>query len=201
MNDIALLKVGTKYTSDHVNRLVKLLPNHRVLCFTDNDKGLKCASAPLPLDQYNGVEGWWWKLWLFSMQPWQLYLDLDVTPVGDVGDLMAASGWRAIKDPWQKCLNTSVVKIGVRGCDLWRAFLHERPDRGPRAHLGDQDFFTRQIGETCSVWLEDWVVSYKHKILGKGNPKGPEKIPKECRMVYYHGQPKPWDGEEHAIRK
>jgi len=199
MNNVILLKSGTKYTANQVNRLADELAKQNInpVCYTDDPEGVLCNTRDLPTDEYPDVTGWWWKLWLFAHNPGDLYLDLDVLIVGEIKPLLdLPTEWTAIKDPWQEGMyNTSAVKIGNGGFGLlWDRFLEDRPDKGKLARYGDQAYFTSQLSEMGLVKSFDpsFLLSYKNDIL-HGN------FDKNCRVVYFHGKPKPWDINEMEI--
>lgn len=79
MKTILMLKYGTKYTADDVNRIVNATERkYTYICFTDDPTGLDpiVNAWPLPTE----IEGHWYKLWLFSQKNLGdcLYLDLDI---------------------------------------------------------------------------------------------------------------------------
>lgn len=199
--DVALLKHGGKYTAEHVNRLAGQVRRWsggkaRVVCYTEDPAGVDCLTEPLPVDLYPDISGWWWKIWVFARGRSLLYLDLDVTVIGDPSPLCEPEGsWRALRDPWRGGFNTSVVRTRHDGDRLWSKFLERRPDRSARGVTGDQEFFTEVLGQEVDPWPYEWAVSYKHHILGKKRKEGPEPVPADCRIVYFHGNPKPWDPE------
>lgn len=196
MNNIVLLKVGNKYKAEHVNFLADKIKNiFKVICFTDDPSGINCETRSLPVNDFPDVYGWWWKLWIFQNCPEDLYLDLDVLIIQRLVDLMNAEGWFAIEDKWQKNIfNTSIVKISKKQNNIWDLFLKMRPDKIPfQDLLGDQYFFTKNISEKVLTWPEEWCMSYKNHFIGKNNPSGPSKDFHQCRVLYFHGYPKPWD--------
>lgn len=178
------LKWGTKYTANHVNALasrVRRFSDARLVCWTDNPDGVECETWPLP-----GVplKGWWWKVWLFSLERPFLFLDLDVVPVGDLAPLIDMPGpLTIIKDPWQAGFNSSVFKTDGSLSRLWWSF---RPDRDTRRLHGDQNWITEQFPQAAE-WPPEWCRSYKADL---GKTKSPDR---DARIVYFHGKPKPWE--------
>ena len=180
---IWLLKWGPKYKAEHVNALVDRLARFtdaRVLCWTDDPSGVRCETRALP---DIGLRGWWWKVWLFSQAEPFLFMDLDVVPVGDLAPMVHATGpLTIIKDPWQAGYNSSVFKTDGSLARIWHDFT---PAVARRLH-GDQDWITEQA-PGADLWPAEWCRSYKAD-LRKFNPPGPA-----CRVVYFHGRPKPWE--------
>lgn len=79
MKTILMLKYGTKYSADDVNKIVNDTGRkYTYICFTDDPTGLDSIvnAWPLPTE----VEGHWYKVWLFSQKNLGdcLYLDLDI---------------------------------------------------------------------------------------------------------------------------
>jgi hypothetical protein len=79
MKTILMLKYGTKYTADDVNRIVNATGRkYTYICFTDDPSGLDYIVNAWPLP--DEVEGHWYKVWLFGQKNLGdcLYLDLDI---------------------------------------------------------------------------------------------------------------------------
>lgn len=184
MTPIYCLKWGTKYTAEHVNALARRVAKHSdapFMCWTDNADGVECETWPLP---GLALRGWWWKVWLFSLKKPFLFLDLDVVPIGDLSPLVDSPGALSIiKDPWQAGFNSSVFRTDGSLSRVWDAF---RPDKDARRLHGDQDWITEQVPD-AALWPADWCRSYKAHLRSTKAP-GPD-----CRIVYFHGRPKPWD--------
>jgi hypothetical protein len=64
--NVILLKHGTKYTSEDVNKLVKQLEPYfdNIYCFTEDPEGLECEHVIIP--EKPRLNKWWNKLQLFS---------------------------------------------------------------------------------------------------------------------------------------
>jgi len=185
MVTIACLKWGAKYPASWVNRLAKavhrnlLLPHH-FICYTDNPADVQCETAPLPLIN---TSGWWFKLWLFSLNQEMLFLDLDCVIVGDISPLVTFPGFCILKDPWQKGFNSSVMLLQRGLTNVWEEFLTKRPDKpGPNHLHGDQDWITKLLPHAMT-FPEEWCLSYKVHVR-----KG--VLAPETRIVYFHGRPK-----------
>lgn len=133
--------------------------------------------------------GWWAKVSLFQPGRFSgrvLYLDLDVTVVGALDDLADYPyPFCAIRDyqyPLQ--INSSVMSwdAGVADC-VYDDFT---PDVMDRLH-GDQNWIHEKVSAT--TFPKRWCPSYKAHVLPTG------LVPKDARIIVYHGQPRPWDME------
>ena len=184
MLEIACVKWGTKYPADWVNRLARaaarnLSQPHRIVCFTDRPAGVECATEPLPPYSLNG---WWNKVWLFSLERDMLYLDIDVVILGDITPMAAMPWFTICKDPWQAGYNSSVMKITPGLAFVWERFIRERPDLPRRMH-GDQDFINLALPK-AELFEPGWCLSYKAH--ARAYPAALEA----ARVVYFHGEPK-----------
>lgn len=190
-----------KYSAYHVQRLKRTVHEnleipHRFVCVT--------------AEQIDGVEtvlptvdwpGWWGKLQLF--QPgWadtlNLYLDLDVVITGDLTEMV----WNHRNDSLAMPLNWA--QSGHGGCQssvmTWRGCMANLPIyqefdpkdarwppiNRPGVLWGDQEWITklRDSGELSVAPINaDWVKSYKYHCRNG--------LPQDCRVVVFHGEPKP----------
>lgn len=143
--------------------------------------------------------GWFAKIDLFEPGRFEgrvLYLDLDVTVVGDLGEIAYypdsppgkmhhPTSFVAIKDWLRPTINSSVMSWDAGSVD----HIYENFTPGVVERLaGDQDWITEQV-PNAAVFPESWCVSYrKHVRMFK-------TVPPDARVVVFHGQPKPWDVE------
>ena len=172
-----VLSPGPTYNRSHVDRLERMVAEHmsqpyRFVC-VDN--------SPFP--------GWWSKISLFEPRRFSgrvLYLDLDTTPVSRLDDLADYHyPFCAIRDyqyPLQ--INSSIMAwdAGVADC-VYRDFTPEVMDR----FHGDQNFIHQKMSTT--TFPKRWCPSYKAHVLPTG------KVPKDARVIVYHGSPRPWEVE------
>ena len=92
--NIVCVKYGTKYTSDRVDRLYKMVEKNCSLpfsfyCLTD-DNLLDWKLRPIPLDLSLDLESFWWKIQLFNL-PWNsptLYFDLDIVIQNSIDSIL-----------------------------------------------------------------------------------------------------------------
>jgi len=180
---IFLLKWGKKYTAEDVNRLSRSIRRHAaspvdIICFTDDTTGVEVTAPLLPVDPT--LTGWWWKLWLFSLKIPFLFLDLDCVVVGDVTSLHRPAPLTILKDPWQPGFNSSVMSTDGSLSRVWQDFA---PGVMGQMH-GDQNWLSRQVPD-AAVYEAGLCRSFKAEMTGLDRP------PADCRLVYFHGRPKP----------
>lgn len=179
-----VLKSGGQYTPAHVTRLwaqveQRLDAPHRFACLSDMEV------VPIRLPLKRGWPGWWSKLELFRPGLFQdrvLYLDLDVTVVGDLRSLAFYPALFAImKDPWRPGFNSSVMVWDAGMADhLYTDFDESVMKRLP----GDQDWITERM-PTARTFVHPLAASYKAHCRFS--------VPRGTRAVVFHGAPKPWE--------
>lgn len=188
---VGCIKWGDKYSAEYVNRLFRAVQRnltvpHTFVCYTDNADGLDCLALPLPA----GHIGWWYKLFLFSLDRPVLVIDLDVVILRNI-DALVCDEFRAIKDPWQSGYNSSVVMIPAGMGEVWEKYLTDRPDK--RLH-GDQDWLNIVPGFSSeSCYPPDLCKSYKAEVRGVGLG--------DTALVYFHGDPKPHRVDEVFVKE
>ena len=178
------------YTAEHVLRLRKQLEgriteSHNFVCLT-NHLNVSCHTLPLKHDW----PGWWSKIELF--RPGQfvsrvLYLDLDVTIVDSLDDMLANKAPFVItRDFLQLGFNSSVMLWSPpAGERIYKSFHDEVMDK----HHGDQTWITTVMNDTAQTFRRRAIISYKMHVIENVVPEG-------AKIVVYHGLPNPWDVEE-----
>ncbi|MDK1386372.1 hypothetical protein QN224_13230 [Sinorhizobium sp. 8-89] len=185
---VFLLKWGTKYCAADVNRLAQSIRRHaarpvNIICFTDDPAGVQTRTMVLPKIDDIELHGWWWKVWLFSAGIPFLFLDLDCVVVGDVTALHRDAPLTILKDPWQEGFNSSVMSTNGSLSRVWKDFIGSGAIR--EMH-GDQDWITSQVPDAV-LYETGLCRSFKAEMKGLDRP------PADCRLVYFHGKPKPLD--------
>ncbi len=182
-----VLSPGPIYDRSHVDRLAGMVAEHmaqpyRFVCVDD---------SPFP--------GWWAKISLFEPGRFEgrvLYLDLDVTITGGLDDLAGFAADApipfAIIDDWNRPGFNSSVMAWLAGMGD-RVFTEFEPSVVARLH-GDQNWIQEQH-PAAATFPRPWCCSYKKDILPRMLN---DSVPKDCRVVVYHGAPKPWDLENAA---
>lgn len=207
MLSVVCYRWGTRYTSEHVNRLYRQCKQHiaqefEMLCVTDNPMGLDPKIVRVPLNRdWVSLGNAYPKLETFApgriMGDRVLMLDLDIQILGSIDELIEGAGpfkiWRDAMYPKQGYLyNSSIV---LKDHDVHtKVFTDFRPHKTPDLlkakgwRTSDQAQISEVVGEGAEVWTaEDGVYSYKLDLPNK------EKPPKGTKIVVFHGQPKPWD--------
>lgn len=202
MLTVVCSKWGVAYGPEYVNRLARMVARYltvpyRFFCFTDDPSGVKCRTMDLnrylegkPREQLftfqgnSGISMGWPNLYLFRTDfPFRgriLYLDLDVVITGSLDDLVRMPGdFIAIKDWWAKNWNGSV---NLFEAGAFPAIWDDFPPPNVGLYGNGQDWLAQHVPDG-TAWPDAWVKSYKiHAQDG---------IPPDCRVVVFHGQPKP----------
>lgn len=197
---LCVLRLGGGFDHGHVARLRHQVRRHAprspFVALTDS----KIVPADCARRLEHGWPGWWSKVEALRVPGPCLYLDLDVSVVGDLGplldeaarhDLVMCRGFWGDEDP--NPLNSSIM--GWRGDaprrlhDLFLTRPAEFIGRGrARACWGDQGFIAANFEGRIAAWqdlLPGAVVSYK-----RGALRG-ERMD-DCRVLASHGDPRPW---------
>jgi hypothetical protein len=132
-------------------------------------------------------EGWWAKISLFEPGRFEgrvLYLDLDVTVVGPLDDLVAFDEpFVIMKDAFRMGFNSSVMAWDAGAADhIYLEYL----DRGePKVKGGDQSWVFQQR-PSARLFPRQWCQSFKQACIRGG-------FQPDMRVCIFHGWPKPWD--------
>lgn len=170
-----VLSEGRTYNASHVLRLEDMVDKHlkqpyRFVCIDDSQ-----------------FPGWWAKVSLFEPRRFKgrvLYLDLDVTVVGNLDDLADyPHPFVAISDYLNPIsINSSVMSWDAGVADhVYTNFTHGVMDR---LH-GDQNWIHECV--QAVRFPKRWCPSYKAHVLPTG------RVPDDARVVVFHGRPKPWE--------
>ena len=194
-----------EYTPDHVRWLRDQIPPHcgtayRFVCLSDVPIG---GVDVIPLR--DDLPGWWSKLELFRELEDAFYLDLDTVIVGDIT--------RMVKHPHRFTVlrNLSSKADGRIGSGVmaWRgdySHIYREFMDDPRRHMaecvtpqkwGDQGFIQCVQKGDWDHFQDLWpgrVQSFKVD-MRHGDPR------KNCRIVCFHGKPKPWEVKADWIPK
>lgn len=221
LRHIITLKWGNRYGAEYVNRLASAVRRNissevSIVCFTDDADGIDpdVAIFPIPeidLPPENAVTGWR-KLCLFRpdlpIDGVGLFLDLDIVITGPLDDFFTFGNDDEIPIihnwvPWHKNLfrpdpqigNSSVFRFELNKCSfVWNQF-HSEKDWALSNFSPPQSYLTHCIRPRMKYWPENWVRSFKRH----GRPMFPlnlilePAIPKEARIIAFHGKPDPED--------
>jgi len=159
--NIIFVKHGTKYHSEHVNKLhsqlLQYFPNANYLCYTDDPINVNIPCEPVI--QKPSLKYWWNKLAMFS--EWFpvtgkcLYFDLDMNIKGDPTPWLQWDGLTIIRDYWKDDLymaphaydvhiNSSVITwtAGEQN-HVWEHFMTNK-DYFMRKYKGIDRFFVHE---------------------------------------------------------
>lgn len=199
--NLLTVKTGSKYTSEDVNRLVRLFFNHHAVkaqayCITDNPEGLDANITPIKpsLD----AVGWWSKINLFAPdmpEGLNIYFDLDTVICGSLYRVIIEKHKGAFflcsEDPWRWCgcrFGSAFMVWEGDYSHVYEHFKANSTDIINNTQGGDQAYLATQIEP---IYLEDkepkLVASYKRDI------EPLKAIPKGAGLLNFHGKPKPVD--------
>lgn len=205
----------SQFNAKHVNVLQSMVARHlrvphRFICITDDPAGIKCETIKLWSDPV--VPGMapdrpncYRRLRLFSREavslvgPRYLSLDLDTVICGDITPLVDRKedlvmwGDTARGTPY----NGSMVlhSPGTRA-QVWEQFHPVKSPAKGRAlrYVGsDQAWIGACLGTGEAKWSsKDGVYSFRNEIQA---PRGNGQLPKDARIVFFHGKFDPWQPE------
>lgn len=184
---LTVFREGGDYRPEHVERLRQQCAQHAP------GTEFVCLQGDLLFEKW---PGWWAKMSLFRYAGPILYFDLDTSIVGSLAPLLEAAQknrFVALRNP----LSTpSRFGSGIMAWSGDMSHVYHRFRRNPEEHMhrcttqalwGDQGF----IAETevpDAHWqdlLPGQIVSWKVDCK--------QGVPKQARVVYFHGKPRPWD--------
>jgi hypothetical protein len=174
-----VLKEGGIYTREHVSRL-----RQQLIGRINEPFEFYCLDNSL-------FFGYWAKISLFKPGRFKgrvLYLDLDVDIVGNLDEIVNyPAPFGSIKD-W---LNPQMINSSVMVWDAGYAdSIYEKFDPSIIGTLrwsgGDQQYISENF-LSITKFPREWCVSYKYDVQPYGS------VPKNTKVVVYHGHPKPWE--------
>jgi hypothetical protein len=194
---MCVLRSGGDYHPWHVawlhSQVARHLPGARFVCLSDIP--VTCERLSLLHDW----PGWWSKMEIYrpDIEGDILYFDLDVAVIGDLTPIASAGSTTLLSDGGhpdfiaKNTINSSVMFLSASDrARVWKSWIAD-----PAAHMarcgaqGDQML----IGEVLHASLR-WqdvlpgaMLSYKIDVRPHGGVP-----PAECRVVYFHGRPRPW---------
>lgn len=222
-NYVVCMKWGTKFGSQYVNRLYKMVKKnltipHRFICFTDDSTGINenVEIHPLPdiaLDP-NAPERGWRKLTLFSenlenLHGRALFLDLDIVIRSNIDCFFQVEGdFLIIKDwdfPNDIIGNSSVFRFTIgKHSYILKNFI-ENSSEITKKYRNEQAYLSYAVREhgILKYWPREWCVSFKRHCLQPWplcyflSANDPSK----SKIVVFHGKPNPEQAYEGYIGK
>lgn len=216
---IICLKWGAKYSENYVNVLYNMCKRHSknnfdFVCITDNPKNLNPEIKTYILPQIHGIQGWWYKPYVFSknlnLSGEVLFFDLDLVIFENIDklwdykekDFLIIRDFIKTTNPKWNRFNSSVFKfVAEKYHWVWNDFETNRKNILLKNH-GDQDYLFSILKEKATYWPDSWIQSYKWEmrdrkeltIINKkrtfkssGNPI----INPETCVAVFHGEPNP----------
>jgi len=182
-------------------------------CITEDASHLNQDIKIIPIPKYPGLQGWWYKPWVFSSElPLEgtiIFLDLDIVIIDNIDSLWTYNPGRfciirdfnrsSIRD-WSK-FNSSIFKFEKGNFQfVWDNLIKDITVT--RKMHGDQDWSYSQIRNNYQFWPDEWIQSYKWEIRNRNdvikvglkrqfkevaNPK----VDPRTKILVFHGDPKP----------
>lgn len=212
MQTIVCMKWGTRYPASYVNTLASMIRRNtarptRLVCYTDDARGVDPAIAAHPLPEISLAERVRWKPWR-KISLWRpelpglsgdvLFVDLDVVITGPLDDFFDFSPQATfcVIENWTQMGsgigNTSVYRFRVGAHPYLFHNLEAEPDAVLSANRNSQTYISRNIREK-TFWPAPWCVSFKHTLM----PRWPlnflltTKLPAATKVVCFTGKPDP----------
>lgn len=226
-NYVVCLKWGTKYSSEYVNKLYRMVNRNLTLpyefvCFTENTKGIDTNIRTEPLPSIP-VKGWWYKPIFFDpnfiLNGTILFLDLDLIVFRNINDLFLYNpGQFCIIRDFNRCsiknynnINSSVFRLNT-GSDsyVYTNFIKDINFATTR-YRGDQEWMFSQMKKNYTYWPDEWIQSYKWEMRGKPpmirDTKGKRNfssvaeptVLNDTRIAVFHGEPNPEDCKDQWV--
>ncbi|WP_430673366.1 hypothetical protein [Klebsiella aerogenes] len=210
---VSVLRMSKEYQPLHVQWLHRQLVGYDSLCISDCEDIEGVKTAPL---LYN-FPSWWAKIEAFNPKhpiignKDILLFDIDTVITGDLTPFLQQKKFTTLTDFYYENLSFKPVGSAIMyipyeiKSHVWSLFMQD-PEKWiykqstPPYH-GDQGFLSSCT--TPARWqdvLPDYIISYKKNIAKKGMPgwnsgrsQGNGTLPKNARIVVFHGKPRPWE--------
>lgn len=218
---ILCMKWGTKYGPEYVNRLYGMVRRHltgdfQMVCLTDDANGIRPEVLCRPIPQLDlhlkpgQRDGAWKKLTtfeadLYGLRGTALFLDLDVVVVGSLDDFFTQSGEFLIIHDYPRFWrfgerivgNSSVYRFTLGAHADVLAYFREHMAEVQGQYRNEQEYLSHFLHKQgkLNYWPASWCPSFKYH----GIPTWPTNywnapfIPKDARIVIFHGEVNPPD--------
>ena len=210
---VTALKWGEKYKAAYYNTLFRMVERHLsvpfdFLLYTDDPRGIFPSILCRPIEE--GLRSWWGKMNLYRPAPVGvltdkiLFLDVDIVITGSLDDLVRypsdacymrdyPEDYPGLSDEQRAAANTSVILLrkGSRSA-VWDFYVSKgMPNGAEGGGYSDQNVLN-ESGTQRDLFPDSWVRSYKLHKMDRG-------LTPDCRIVVFHGDPKPWDLDDEWI--
>lgn len=187
-----VLKTGGEYNRGHVEALQSMVDGYPFICLSDD------PTVPGYVPLKHGWPGWWSKLELFTLPGPVLFFDLDTIVLDDLSEfepVVLENEFLILRDVYRGATKQSAMQSSIMAWNGDMSYVYNKFLLNPQAWMkelrGDQDFL-----EITAIRAKYWqdvlpgaLVSYKANVMGKS-------VPKDAKVVFFHGQPRPWQQNE-----
>lgn len=214
------MKWGTQYGVDFVNQLYNGVKNNlagdfRFVCLTDDGTGLNPAIEALPLPDIQLGDAkfmsGWRKISSLSPQLTKAQYNLSGTIMFFDIDMIITNSIDEFWDyePREFCIieNWTQMGRGIGNSSVYRyelekmhGIFHDFESRYEKIYDefdNEQMYLTAMVAkqQTVKWWPEAWCKSFKIHCMPPRLLRGilTPKMPKECKILVFHGPPKPTD--------
>ena len=222
-NTIICMKWGTLYGPEYVNILDAMIKrnitvDYKFICFTDDPTGINdhIETRPIPeipLASASPISGW---RKIASLSPelgiegTVLFLDVDLVITGNIdvffeyekGEFCCIENWSQLG---RGIGNSSVYRYQADAHhDIFNYFCNNI-DKVYKDYVSEQEYLTKMVAKTQEVkWWPDAICrSFKRHCMPKGIMRylKKPKLPDDCRILVFHGPPKPTEAAEGIYKK
>lgn len=213
-NNVVCLKWGTKFDSEYVNRLYRMVKHNltipfRFVCFTDDANGLDSQIETFPIPEMSfvtGPERGWKKLSVFNKQLGNLEgkalcLDVDVVIINNIDYLFQEDGdFRIIKDwgyPESSYVgNSACYRFNIGQHAEIIEYFQNNFNEICKRFRNEEEYLSWQMKNKgiLQYWKPRTAISFKHGCMSSfpfnlfTTPKCPSD---ETKILIFHGNPLP----------
>lgn len=215
-NYVICMKWGTQYGPEYVNILAAMAKRHLTVpytfvCFTDDTRGIDAHIETRDIPEIPLGSAPIWSGWrkLSSLSPklgldggTVLFLDLDVVIMENMDSFFThAPNEFCIIENWtqlgQGIGNSSIYRYQANAhADVFASFSAD-PEFVYKNFSNEQEYLTKMVAKTHKIvwWPETWSRSFKRHCVPRGLLRFfcTPKPPKDCKILVFHGPPKPLD--------
>lgn len=184
--NVVFVKVGNKYTANHVNNLFESLhlynPDYKYYCLTDSPVDLDRRVIPIVLDKKLHLRGVWAKLFMFSpdfpVEGNILYFDIDTIIRNNPFTIdinwnkltVVDCHWKPSTiirvNNYDVTINSSILAWNTDNSlihNIWRKFNNEYRDYYLRKYVGIDRFLVHEgFADLFDYFPHSYISSYKY---------------------------------------
>ena len=210
------MKWGTLYGPEYVNKLYHMVKRNlaepfRFVCLTEHSDGIEKGIEIKPLPEFDDPYPEkskhclaWRKISVFDRNLYDLkgkilFLDLDVVIIDRIDCFFTFSDKLAIIENWSQkgrlIGQSSVFCFEVGKYHHLLEKFQKYPDEVCGNNRTEQVYITRELGAgNFDYFPDEWCKSFKFHCMPGGllnSLMTPTKIPKNARIIVFHGNPNP----------